>query len=210
MFSSVRQRAFILFIGIVLSIQLKAHVELNFPEGGETFHTGDIITITWTETIAHNTLNWDLFYSIDGGLTWNILKEDLAVEARSYQWFIPDVHTTKARIRVVQDNEGGGYEKASQNFTIAAVTGILNPSKPAEIVVFPNPFTDIATLEFPFPINDKHTLSIYNTQGVLVRSFKPNSSDKVELRRGDLAAGHYFLQLREKRQIRATAKFLIQ
>jgi hypothetical protein len=210
MFSSVRQRAFILFIGIVLSIQLKAHVELNSPLGGETYHPGETVTITWTETIPHSTLNWDLFYSIDGGDSWIILKEGLALEARSYQWFIPDVPTTKARIKIIQDNEGGDYERASPNFTIAAVTGILNPAKPAEMSVYPNPFTDFATLEFPIPINDKHTLSIYNTQGVLVRSFKPGNSGKVEVQRGDLAVGHYYLQLREKRQIRATAKFLIQ
>jgi hypothetical protein len=210
MFSPARQRAFLLLMGIVLSIQLKAHVELNYPEGGETYHPGDIITTTWTETIKHNTQDWDLFYSVDGGDSWIILKEGLALEARSYQWLIPDVPTTTAKIKVIQDNEGGDYERASQNFTIATVTGILDPSKPAEIIVFPNPFTDIATLEFPFPINDKHTLTIYNTQGIVVRSIKPGSSGKIELRRGDLAVGYYFLQLREKRQIRATAKFLIQ
>jgi hypothetical protein len=210
MFSTVRQRAFLLFMGMVVSIQLQAHVELNSPLGGETYHPGETVTITWTEIVKHNSLNWDLFYSIDGGVSWIILKEDVPLEARSYQWFIPDIPTTKARIKVIQDNEGGDYERASQNFTIATVTGILDPSKPAEIIVFPNPFTDFATLEFPIPINDKHTLSIYNTQGVLVRSIKPGSSGKIKLRRGDLAAGHYFLQLREKRQIRATAKFLIQ
>ena len=126
----MRQRAFFLFMGVLVSIQLQAHVELNYPEGGETHHPGDIITITWTQTIAHNTLNWDLFYSVDGGVSWIILKEDIAVEARSYQWFIPDVNTAKARIRVVQDNEGGGYESGSQNFTIAAVTGVLETNKP--------------------------------------------------------------------------------
>ncbi len=197
-------------MGIVVSIQLQAHVELNYPQGGETYNPGDIVIITWTETVAHNTLNWDLFYSIDGGVSWIILKEDIALEARSYQWLIPDVPTSKARIKVIQDNEGGDYERASQDFTISAVTGILDPIKPAEIIVFPNPFTDFATIEFATPINDKHTISIYNTQGVVVRSIKPGSSGKVELRRGDLAAGHYFLQLRDERQIRAIAKILIQ
>ncbi len=197
-------------MGVLVSIQLQAHVELNYPEGGETHHPGDIITITWTQTIAHKILNWDLFYSIDGGVSWIILKEDVALEARSYQWFIPDVHTTKARIKVIQDNEAADYESASQNFTIAYVTGILGPNKSAEMIVYPNPFTDFTTIEFPAPINDKHTLTIYNTQGMMVRSFKPDSSGKIKLQRGDLAAGHYFLQLREKRQIRATAKFLIQ
>ena len=87
---------------------LHAHVELKYPEGGEIFHPGETVNIVWVETVSHSTFNWDLFYSVDGGLTWIILKEDVALEARNHQWIVPDASTVKARIKVIQDQSHPG------------------------------------------------------------------------------------------------------
>lgn len=61
-------------IVVVANLQLAAHVELNTPEGGETYYSGDMVTIIWTETVSHKTLDWDLLFSNDGGQTWISLK----------------------------------------------------------------------------------------------------------------------------------------
>ena len=191
------------------SMKMQAHVDLKQPEGGETYHPGETVSIVWEATMGHSTLNWDLFYSIDGGLNWTILKEDLAAEARNYQWLVPDVPSVKARIKVIQDNEGGDYEDSSQNFTIASATGIQHSVQYPEIKVFPNPITDLATIEFENPDNDKHSLTIYNIQGGVVRSITQISSGKVDIQRGSLPAGRYFIQLRDEHKVRGRAKLVI-
>ncbi len=203
------RRVLLLFVGAWASLQLQAHVEMNYPQGGETYSPGDSVNITWTETVAHNTLNWDLLYSVDGGHTWSPIKEDIPLEARSYQWIIPDVSTMDGRIKIIQDNEGGDYESSSQNFTITSITGIIDPVQSNEISIFPNPFEDFATIEFNNPEYDSYTLTIYNPQGGVVRSITHLTSGKIELERGNLIAGYYFIQLRDDKQVRATARIVI-
>ena len=188
---------------------LYAHVDLNYPEGGEIFHPGETVNIVWVETVSHSTFNWDLFYSVDGGLTWIILKEDVALEARNHQWIVPDVSTVKAKIKVIQDNEGGAYESISQNFTIASATGIQRSVQHSEIRVFPNPITDIATIEFENPNNDQHSLTIYNSRGGVVRSISHISTGKINIQRENLPTGSYFILLSDERQVRGRGKLLI-
>jgi len=192
------------------SMEMQAHVDQKQPEGGETYHPGETVGIVWEATMGHSTLNWDLFYSIDGGLTWTILKEDLATEARNYQWLVPDVPSVKVRIKVIQDNEGGDYENSSQNFTIASATGIQQSVQYPEIKVFPNPISDIATIEFENPNNEKHSLTIYNIQGEVLQSITHISSGKIIIQRENLPAGSYFIQLRDEHKVRGAGKLVIR
>lgn len=103
---------------LVTSGQLLAHVQLDYPRGGESFVPGQQIVIQWSELVAHNTENWDLYYSIDGGTTWLDLLLDIPVSTQSQTWTIPMELTTQARIRVVQDNVGGDYDDQSGDFII--------------------------------------------------------------------------------------------
>ena len=51
----------------------KAHVALDYPQGGETFIVGQTIVIEWHIVAPHITLNWDLFLSVDGGETLSLI-----------------------------------------------------------------------------------------------------------------------------------------
>ena len=67
---------------IVLSFictTLHAHVELIYPQGGETFMANSTVVIEWDPSIPHNTENWDLLISSDGGATWDTLQADIHV-----------------------------------------------------------------------------------------------------------------------------------
>ncbi len=99
---------------------LLAHVELDNPLGGETFIVGQTVTIQWHIAIPHNTLNWDVLFSSDGGATWAFIQMDLPVGSLSYSWVVPDIITSQARVSVIQDNEGQDYQDESMNFTIQA------------------------------------------------------------------------------------------
>ncbi|MDX2432403.1 MAG: T9SS type A sorting domain-containing protein [Bacteroides sp.] len=207
----MKRGTIIFLIVAVANLQLAAHVELNTPEGGETYHSGDMVTITWTETVSHKTLDWDLLFSNDGGQTWISLKADIPKEVLSYQWLVPDVSTMKGKIKVIQDNEKQDYESTSQNFTVVSTTGIRDPEKVPEIEVYPNPFTEYATINFENPDQYNHTLTIYNARGGMVRSITHITSGKIVVQRGNLMPGHYFIQLRrEKQKTLSSGKLVIQ
>lgn len=114
----------IVFIAFLLShaFVVKAHVALDYPHGGETFIVGETITIQWHIVAAHATLNWDLFFSVDSGETWDTLQLDIPTSQLSYEWEVPDSLTTHARIRVIQDNESQNYQDESMDFAIVPNT----------------------------------------------------------------------------------------
>jgi len=103
-----------------ISINLNAHVNLLYPKGGETFSVGNVITIKWKIQIAHNTNNWDLYFSNDDGLTWEVIKENIGVDTLSYSWTVPNLNISKAKIKVIQDNQGTNYDSKSGSFTIGS------------------------------------------------------------------------------------------
>lgn len=99
---------------------LLAHVELDNPLGGETYIVGQTVTIQWHIAIPHNTLNWDVLLSTDGGATWAFIQMDLPPGSLSYSWIVPDNITSQARVSVIQDNSGQDYQDESMNFAIQA------------------------------------------------------------------------------------------
>ena len=196
--------------GACIMFQLNAHVELANPEGGETYYSGAIVNLSWVEVQAHNTLNWDLFFSLDGGSSWEILKADISLETRSYEWTVPATTTVKAKIRIVQDNVGDDYQGTSANFTILGATGIADPLKQIQMNVYPNPMLDYTNVEFENSMHVSHTLSIYNTQGKMLRSIHNITSGFVKVERKNLAAGLYFISLRDENEVRAMSKLAVE
>lgn len=103
---------------IILVGSAKAHVVLDFPVGGETFTAGDTVNIQWHIAITHNLQNWDLTFSPDGGITWQVIQLDLDPSVLNYQWIVPRVSTQQGRIRIYMDNVGTDYQDESGDFTI--------------------------------------------------------------------------------------------
>ena len=114
----------VFFICIFLSFYqlLLAHVELDYPVGGETFVQGQTITIQWHISVPHNTLNWDLHFSADAGGTWTPIQLNIPVDQLTYEWLVPDTLTTQGRIRVFMNNSAQDYLDISGDFTIVANT----------------------------------------------------------------------------------------
>jgi len=199
-----------LFAASCVVFQLNAHVELATPEGGETYYSGALVDVSWAETQAHNTLNWDLLYTLDSGSSWDTLEADIPLEARSYEWKVPVTATVNAKIRIVQDNVGDDYQGTSANFTILVATGLGDPQKQIQMNVYPNPMLDYTIVEFENSMNVSHTLSIYNTQGKKLMSVHDITSGFVRVRRKNLAAGLYFISLRDEKEVRAMSKIVIE
>src|SRR4030095_14438606 len=100
---------------------LQAHVILDYPQGGETFIVGETVTIQWHVYIPHNTINWDLYFSSDGGNTWQLIQLDIPVGQLTYQWEVPDNLTSLGKVKVIQDNTLEDYQDISGNFNIEVI-----------------------------------------------------------------------------------------
>lgn len=95
-----------------------AHVALDYPVGGETFIQGEVVDVQWHIVIPHDLQNWDLYFSDDGGTSWEVIEEDLPPDVFNYLWNVPEIETTQGRIRIYMDNSGADYEDQSDDFTI--------------------------------------------------------------------------------------------
>ncbi len=117
-----------LWMLIFFHLSMQAHVELDYPKGGEMLQAGDMITIKWHNVIQHNIEHWELQISLDGGTNWDILQTDIDGSQLEYDWTIPNINSNSVRIKVIQVNTGTDYESQSADFTV--VGGIVNTKKP--------------------------------------------------------------------------------
>jgi hypothetical protein len=98
-------------------------VKLTDPDGGETLTSGNLYIITWTTYATKNPVaNTKLFYSINGGSTWKLIKT-ASGNPGSYNWTVPAVTTTKTqcKVKVVLKDSGGvtvGSDVSDGCFTI--------------------------------------------------------------------------------------------
>ena len=183
-----------------------AHVTMVFPLGGEVFIPGSEITIEWRRTIQHAQLNWDLYYSPDGGATWQTIRMDIAENEFTYTWTVPKTTaaTMRARIRIVHDNTGMDYEDQTSDFTIEAIAVAVDrpgevPNRPELLSAFPNPFSSSAVIEFKTSGAEHVTLEIFDILGkkvvtLLNRSLSGGVHRSTWNAAGQ-AAGVYFYRL---------------
>jgi len=183
------------------SNNLFAHVELDYPTGGETLTSGTAVTIQWHITISHITLNWDLLYSPDGGMTWEAIQMDIPPGELSFIWQVPAGFTNQARVSIIQDNEGQDYQDESMNFTIESTSGTLTPSFPDfNFNIFPNPANELLNVEFDRDMSFPLYLTLFDIYG------SPRWSNEVKTKDifipvNDYPSGQYFLQIKTAERI---------
>ena len=100
-------------------------VKVTWPNGGETLTPGDISTITWTTNATKKQVaEVKLFYTKNGGKTWNKI-DTLDGNPGSYgEWTVPDVPKVKRKCLfkvVLKDANGNtlGSDTSDSYFTIA-------------------------------------------------------------------------------------------
>lgn len=87
-----------------------AHCSIVYPNGGETFISGTQIVLEWKIDVPHDQENWDIYFSADGGVSWEVIAENLPVSQVTYDWTVPQGDVADARIRVVQDDITVDYD----------------------------------------------------------------------------------------------------
>ncbi len=190
------------FLTLLLTPSARAHVELNYPEGGETFTAGDTILIQWTEVQSHVTLNWEIWFSPDASNTWIEVSNNIPISAREYEWIVPNIKTEKGRIRVVQNNdEEQDYEDVSANFTIELPQSIReNIPWISAVKILPNPANDVCKLSFNLLKPGKTEIVAIDPNGKLMNhlSYPILNAGKqlISISTENWPAGTYFIQVR--------------
>ena len=74
-------------------------VNLTYPAGGERLMAGSIVSVTWAASDDKGIQSQRVEFSSDGGSSYSVIGT-LNGTARRYDWRIPSVPTTTARIKV--------------------------------------------------------------------------------------------------------------
>jgi hypothetical protein len=102
------------------------------------------------------------------------------------------------------------FHTIGENF----VTIVLNENtvlgEAIQVKVYPNPFTQNATLEVEGKEYNELELTIYDVSGRVVLEKQASSSNKIELSRGNLQPGVYFYQLLGDAALINTGKIVVQ
>lgn len=107
------QEYFLVFDPIPVQIKITA------PVGGEGFApstgAGDMMKISW-DAYGFTSGTATLELSIDGGVTWSTIASGVDINRVVYSWWVPNVATDKALVRITKD--GSGESATSNLFTI--------------------------------------------------------------------------------------------
>jgi C1A family cysteine protease len=89
------------------------------PNGGEIWKAGDQHTITWY-TARQTPDSMSVLLSLDGGETYEYTIAHGLTGATSYDWTVPELPVSTARVKVVAyyENQVGGYDVSNGNFRI--------------------------------------------------------------------------------------------
>ncbi|MDB5192467.1 MAG: family serine peptidase, partial [Segetibacter sp.] len=74
-------------------------IDLTFPSTGEPLVPGEQVLINWNAyDLSTNTFT--LEYSTDNGANWNVINANIAANKFSYEWLVPSVITSQAKVRI--------------------------------------------------------------------------------------------------------------
>jgi len=190
----MKRNTLLLLLVVMATFNSKAHVSLIYPVGGENFYPGDTVTIVWQELVHHNTLDWDLYFSRDGGSTWESIQTDILYDSLRYRWIVPEVLTTQGKIKIVQDNSDVDYEDTSDNFTIKSKISSGARFEQIEVNVYPSPASDVLHIDIG-PDNDRE-LFIFDAAGKQIINM--TVSGETAIRLNGLQEGLYILIIQIK------------
>lgn len=106
---------------------------------------------------------------------------------------------------------GPNYVDGAQIWRTGVFTAINETeNKSCRTMLFPNPFSDNATIQFDSDCREISQLVIYDITGKLILSFKNPLGNQIRIEKNNLNAGMYFYQLHTKTETSTTRKFIIE
>jgi len=146
---------------------------LRTPNGGLSYYVNQPVNITWDAPDGVNVDHYDLYYTLDGGATWEPMVSGLT--NYHYEWTVPLVSTEQAKVRVFAwDNQGVvGFDSSDEFFTITNDLTAVDDVVPLSYGLrsaYPNPFNPKTTIAFDLPHAGMTKMMIYDVRGRLVKT----------------------------------------
>jgi len=104
--------------------------------GGQTLTPGDTVTINWLSDDNDAVTDVDILLSTDNGATFDTTLVSGTPDDGAYNWQVPDVYASDARLRVVvHDNDGNtGFDDSDGAFVIDGATTASDIAEPFGVV----------------------------------------------------------------------------
>ena len=182
-------------------------LDLTSPVGGEIIEGDDFFDITWTSEIINDV---NIEFSSDGMNTWEVVESSLPAEDLSYTWFVPNIDSDNCFLRLASPGLPNLYSVNQTPFVITETVGVeyIEVDDDIRLAVFPNPVTDVATLQYSVTKDwgTNYKIEIYNTDGSMVYNksgiIDTFGNQNLEINLQALDAGVYIIKyLGEKNQV---------
>lgn len=121
----------------------------------------------------------------------------------NYSYQNVQLNATNVTSFVVTGMSGAGWGFAGVSVNCAVQSSVNQLSASQQLLIYPNPFNSSATILFDSEVINAE-LNIYNLQGQIVRSVNNISGNKIEIERGNLERGNYFIRLTQDGKTIAT------
>ncbi len=80
------------------TIELERNLTLTSPAAGETYTSGQTMSIRWTSL---NLETVDIYFSSDNGAYWQPVADSVNASSQLFEWLIPESNSNQVKIRVV-------------------------------------------------------------------------------------------------------------
>ncbi len=103
-------------------------ITVTAPNGGENLGGCTVTTVTWTA--GGTSLYYDLYYSLNNGVSWNLITSNFYQSSIncSYNWTMPNTPSTLCLVRVLDHNATSKMDVSNAVFTIQPTITITNPN----------------------------------------------------------------------------------
>ncbi len=107
-------------------------VVLGYPNGGESFRTGNSTVVYWGSSVTGN-VNIEL--SLDNGTTWQTVQNNVPATQRTYNWTLGEVPTTnQAKIRILDSSNPSVGDTSDAPFRIVLNLNAFTLTSPENLI----------------------------------------------------------------------------
>jgi hypothetical protein len=128
-------------------------------------------SVEWQAIHGDTETSYDGYISTDGGLSWQLLFENLR-GTNKYSWVLDAEMSGTAEVLVEAASPWGVHHAITQQFQIDGVEVQAQESQAAEygVTASPNPFNPRTTLYYSLPVSGRGELVVYDLAGRRVKT----------------------------------------
>ena len=190
---------------------MESFIQVLTPNGGELIDAGKQYDITWE---SDGVDRFSISFSVDGGITWNVIANNVDRSVSSYKWYPTNVSSSLCILRISDVNRDWLYDDSDGTFNINFIAGV-DENTPNIFTLdqnYPNPFNPVTTISFNLPQKSQVTLKIYSALGEEVATLTEDrfsaGRHSVEWDASGFSSGIYFYRL-EAGEFTETKKLLL-